>query len=118
MKKRAASLALVLSMILSFTCQAGAVDANSGDDGQQVSTYAALEASAQSGGLTKLNAVKYILLDCGMKETQFPSVDSDYIAMAKSVASQMTSSTVPQPARWKSCTRWKTARQLLTCAMQ
>lgn len=52
MKKRAASLALVLSMILSFTCQAGAVDANSGDDGQQVSTYAALEASAQSGGLT------------------------------------------------------------------
>lgn len=85
MKKRAASLALVLSMILSFTCQAGAVDANSGDDGQQVSTYAALEASAQSGGLTKLNAVKYILLDCGMKETQFPSGDSDYIAMAKSV---------------------------------
>lgn len=85
MKKRAASIALVLSMILSFTCQAGAVDANSGDDGQQVSTYAALEASAQSGGLTKLNAVKYILLDCGMKETQFPSGDSDYIAMAKSV---------------------------------
>ena len=85
MKKRAASLALVLSMILSFTCQAGAVDANSGDDGQQVSTYAALEASAQSGGLTKLGAVKYILLDCGMKETQFPSGDSDYIAMAKSV---------------------------------
>ena len=85
MKKRAASLALVLSMILSFTCQAGAVDANSGDDGQQVSTYAALEASAQSGGLTKLDAVKYILLDCGMKETQFPSGDSDYIAMAKSV---------------------------------
>ena len=85
MKKRAASLALVLSMILSFTCQAGAVDANSGDDGQQVSTYAALEASAQSGGLTKLGAVKYILLDCGMKETQFPSDDSDYIAMAKSV---------------------------------
>ena len=85
MKKRAASIALVLSMILSFTCQAGAVDANSGDDGQQVSTYVALEASAQSGGLTKLNAVKYILLDCGMKETQFPSGDSDYIAMAKSV---------------------------------
>ena len=85
MKKRAASLALVLSMILSFTCQAGAVDANSGDDGQQVSTYAALEASAQSGGLTKLDAVKYILLDCGMKDTQFPSGDSDYIAMAKSV---------------------------------
>lgn len=85
MKKRAASIALVLSMILSFTCQAGAVDANSGDDGQQVSTYAALEASAQSGGLTKLNAVKYILLDCGMKETQFPSGDSDYTAMAKSV---------------------------------
>ena len=85
MKKRAASIALVLSMILSFTCQAGAVDANSGDDGQQVSTYAALEASAQSGGLTKLNAVKYILLDCGMKKTQFPSGDSDYIAMAKSV---------------------------------
>ena len=85
MKKRAASLALVLSMILSFTCQAGAVDANSGDDGQQVSTYAALEASAQSGGLTKLNAVKYILLDCGMKKTQFASGDSDYIAMAKSV---------------------------------
>lgn len=85
MKKRAASLALVLSMILSFTCQAGAVDANSGDDGQQVSTYAALEASAQSGGLTKLGAVKYILLDCGMKTTQFPSGDSDYIAMAKSV---------------------------------
>ena len=85
MKKRAASLALVLSMILSFTCQAGAVDANSGDDGQQVSTYAALEASAQSGGLTKLDAVKYILLDCGMKTTQFPSGDSDYIAMAKSV---------------------------------
>ena len=85
MKKRAASLALVLSMILSFTCQAGAVDANSGEDGQQVSTYAALEASAQSGGLTKLDAVKYILLDCGMKKTQFPSGDSDYIAMAKSV---------------------------------
>ena len=85
MKKRAASIALVLSMILSFTCQAGAVDANSGDDGQQVSTYAALEASAQSGGLTKLDAVKYILLDCGMKDTQFPSGDSDYIAMAKSV---------------------------------
>ena len=85
MKKRAASIALVLSMILSFTCQAGAVDANSGDDGQQVSTYAALEASAQSGGLTKLDAVKYILLDCGMKKTQFPSGDSDYIAMAKSV---------------------------------
>ena len=85
MKKRAASIALVLSMILSFTCQAGAVDANSGDDGQQVSTYAALEASAQSGGLTKLDAIKYILLDCGMKKTQFPSGDSDYIAMAKSV---------------------------------
>ena len=85
MKKRAASIALVLSMILSFTCQAGAVDASSGDDGQQVSTYAALEASAQSGGLTKLDAVKYILLDCGMKKTQFPSGDSDYIAMAKSV---------------------------------
>ena len=85
MKKRAASIALVLSMILSFTCQAGAVDANSGEDGQQVSTYAALEASAQSGGLTKLDAVKYILLDCGMKKTQFPSGDSDYIAMAKSV---------------------------------
>ena len=85
MKKRAASIALVLSMILSFTCQAGAVDATSGDDGQQVSTYAALEASAQSGGLTKLDAVKYILLDCGMKKTQFPSGDSDYIAMAKSV---------------------------------
>ena len=85
MKKRAASIALVLSMILSFTCQAGAVDANSGDDGQQVSTYAALEASAPSGGLTKLDAVKYILLDCGMKKTQFPSGDSDYIAMAKSV---------------------------------
>ncbi len=85
MKKRAASIALVLSMILSFTCQAGAVDANSGDDGQQVSTYAALEASAQSGGLTKLDAVKYILLDCGIKKTQFPSGDSDYIAMAKSV---------------------------------
>ena len=49
MKKRAASLALVLSMILSFTCQAGAVDANSGDDGQQVSTYAALEASRGDG---------------------------------------------------------------------
>ena len=85
MKKRAASLALVLSMILSFTCQAGAVDVNSGNDEQQVSTYAALEASAQSGGLTKLDAVKYILLDCGMKEKQFPSGDSDYIAMAKSV---------------------------------
>ena len=78
-------LVLVLSMILSFTCQAGAVDANSGDDGQQVSTYVVLEASAQSGGPTKLGAVKYILLDCGMKETQFPSGDSDYIAMAKSV---------------------------------
>ena len=85
MKKRAASLALVLSMILSFTCQAGAVDANSGDDGQQVSTYAALEASAQSGGLTKLDAVKYILKAAGMKDKQFPNGDSDYIAMAKSV---------------------------------
>ncbi len=84
MRKRVASLALVLSMILSFTCQAGAVDVNSGNDGQ-AATFAALEASAQSGSLTKLDAVKYILLDTGMKETQFPNGDSDYIAMAKSV---------------------------------
>ena len=85
MKKRAASLALVLSMILSFTCQVGAVDVNSGNDEQQVSTYAALEASAQSGGLTKLDAVKFILKFAGMQEKQFPNGDSDYIAMAKSV---------------------------------
>ena len=45
MERRAVSLTLVLSMILSFTCQTGAVDVDSGDDGQQVSTYAAIEDS-------------------------------------------------------------------------
>ena len=64
MKKRAASLALVLSMILSFTCQAGAVDAKTE---------------------TQLDAVKSILEDAGMQEKQFPNGDSDYIQMAKSL---------------------------------
>ena len=64
MKKRAASLALVLSMILSFTCQAGAVEARTE---------------------TQLDAVKSILEDAGMQEKQFPNGDSDYIQMAKSL---------------------------------
>ena len=64
MKKRAASLALVLSMILSLTCQAGAVDAKTE---------------------TQLDAVKSILEDAGMQEKQFPNGDSDYIQMAKSL---------------------------------
>ena len=64
MKKRAASIALVLSMILSFTCQAGAVDAKTE---------------------TQLDAVKSILEDAGMQEKQFPNGDSDYIQMAKSL---------------------------------
>ena len=63
MKKRAASLALVLSMILSFTCQAGAVDAKTE---------------------TQLDAVKSVLLGAGMQTGQFPS-DNDYIQMAKSL---------------------------------
>ena len=63
MKKRAASLALVLSMILSFTCQAGAVDATTE---------------------TQLDAVKSVLLGAGMQTGQFPS-DNDYIQMAKSL---------------------------------
>ena len=66
MKKRAASLALVLSMILSFTCQAGAVDAGA----------AATE--------TQLDAVKSVLLGAGMQKRQFPS-DNDYIQVAKSL---------------------------------
>ena len=66
MKKRAASLALVLSMILSFTCQAGAVDAGA----------AATE--------TQLDAVKSVLLGVGMQTRQFPS-DNDYIQVAKSL---------------------------------
>ena len=66
MKKRAASLALVLSMILSFTCQAGAVDAGA----------AATE--------TQLDAVKSVLLGAGMQTRQFPS-DNDYIQVAKSL---------------------------------
>jgi X-Pro dipeptidyl-peptidase len=66
MKKRAASIALVLSMILSFTCQAGAVDAGA----------AATE--------TQLDAVKSVLLGAGMQARQFPS-DNDYIQMAKSL---------------------------------
>ena len=64
MKKRAASIALVLSMILSLTCQAGAVDAKTE---------------------TQLDAVKSILEDAGMQEKQFPNGDSDYIQMAKSL---------------------------------
>ena len=64
MKKRVASLALVLSMILSFTCQAGAVDAKTE---------------------TQLDAVKSILEDAGMQKKQFPNGDSDYIQMAKSL---------------------------------
>ena len=64
MKKRAASLALVLSMILSFTCQAGAVETKTE---------------------TQLDAVKSILADAGMQEKQFPNGDSDYIQMAKSL---------------------------------
>ena len=63
MKKRVASLALVLSMILSFTCQAGAVDAKTE---------------------TQLDAVKSVLLGAGMQTGQFPS-DNDYIQMAKSL---------------------------------
>ena len=66
MKKRAASIALVLSIILSFTCQAGAVDASA----------AATE--------TQLDAVKSVLLGAGMQTRQFPS-DNDYIQMAKSL---------------------------------
>ncbi len=66
MKKRAASLALVLSMILSFTCQAGAVDAGA----------AATE--------TQLDAVKSVLLGAGMQTRQFPR-DNDYIQVAKSL---------------------------------
>ena len=66
MKKRAASIALVLSMILSFTCQAGAVDAGA----------AATE--------TQLDAVKSVLLGAGMQTRQFPS-DNDYIQVAKSL---------------------------------
>ncbi len=66
MKKRAASLALVLSMILSFTCQAGAVGAGS--------------AAAE----TQLDAVKSVLLEAGMQKKQFPS-DNDYIQVAKSL---------------------------------
>ncbi len=66
MKKRVASLALVLSMILSFTCQAGAVDAGA----------AATE--------TQLDAVKSVLLGAGMQTRQFPS-DNDYIQVAKSL---------------------------------
>ena len=84
MRKQVVSLALTLSMVLSCTCQAGAVQADSGSTAQPA-TYAALEASAQNGGLTRLDAVKYILHDVGMKDTQFPNGDSDYIAMAKSV---------------------------------
>ena len=63
MKKRVASLALVLSMILSFTCQAGAVDAKTE---------------------TQLDAVKSVLLGAGMQTRQFPS-DNDYIQVAKSL---------------------------------
>ena len=66
MKKRAASIALVLSIILSFTCQAGAVDAGA----------AATE--------TQLDAVKSVLLGAGMQTRQFPS-DNDYIQVAKSL---------------------------------
>lgn len=66
MKKRAASIALVLSMILSFPCQAGAVDASA----------AATE--------TQLDAVKSVLLGAGMQTRQFPS-DNDYIQVAKSL---------------------------------
>ena len=66
MKKRVASLALVLSIILSFTCQAGAVDAGA----------AATE--------TQLDAVKSVLLGAGMQTRQFPS-DNDYIQVAKSL---------------------------------
>ena len=66
MRKRVASLVLMLSMILSFTCQAGAVDA--------------IPAAAE----TKLDAVKSVLLEAGMQERQFPS-DNDYIEVAKSL---------------------------------
>ena len=65
MRKRVASLALVLSMILSFTCQAGAVDSTAAE--------------------TQLDAVKSILLEAGIQEKQFPNGDSDYIAMAQSL---------------------------------
>lgn len=53
-------------MILSFTCQAGAVDAGA----------AATE--------TQLDAVKSVLLGAGMQTRQFPS-DNDYIQVAKSL---------------------------------
>lgn len=53
MKKRAASLALVLSMILSFTCQAGAVGAGS--------------AAAE----TQLDAVKSVLLGQVCRKNSF-----------------------------------------------
>ena len=69
MKKRAASLALVLSMILSFTCQAGAVD---------------IASDTGAADQTQLSAVKSVLLDAGMQKKQFTQ-DSDYINMAKSL---------------------------------
>ena len=68
MKKRVASLALALSMALSFTCQAGAAEA----------------ADTGASDQTQLSAVKSVLLDAGMQEKQFTQ-DSDYINMAKSL---------------------------------
>lgn len=68
MKKRVASLALALSMALSFTCQAGAAEA----------------ADTGASDQTQLSAVKSVLLDAGMQEKQFTQ-DSDYIHMAKSL---------------------------------
>lgn len=68
MKKRVASLALALSMALSFTCQAGAAEA----------------ADIGAADQTQLSAVKDVLLDAGMQKKQFTQ-DSDYINMAKSL---------------------------------
>lgn len=69
MKKRVASLALALSMALSFTCQAGAVD---------------IASDTGAADQTQLSAVKSVLLDAGMQKKQFTQ-DSDYINMAKSL---------------------------------
>ena len=69
MKKRVASLALALSMALSFTCQSGAAEAADTDAADQ----------------TQRSAVKSVLLDAGMQEKQITQ-DRDYINKAKSLA--------------------------------
>lgn len=125
MKKRITGMLLVLSMVLSFACPAGAVNADStaADQTLLVSDLAKIDASIEipeaetAGTLTQQEAAAFTLRRAGMQESQLGSYPADYNAIAKSagIVGEDFNPEAPAPRKcWSRCgkTRRASSRRL------